>query len=123
MPLGGGGMHVPVHGDGGGRAELPAGLLMGGGRVVVVIKEGGEELGERDVLEVADDGRAVFHTHNVVAAAGVVVAGGAGVPVPQDPKQRRVLPLARRQKLRRLLRSRHVLVLVLFLIAPSQRGE
>jgi len=50
-------MHVPVHGDGGGRAELPEGLLMGGGRVVVVIKEGGEELGERDVLEVADDGR------------------------------------------------------------------
>ena len=59
MPPGGGGVHVPVRGEGGGRAELPAGLLMGGGRVVVVVvvNEGGEELGELDVLEVADDGR------------------------------------------------------------------
>ena len=71
MPSGDGGVHVPVHGEGGGRAELPTGLLMGGGRVVVV-EEGGEELSERDALGVVNDGRAVLHAHNVVAAAGVV---------------------------------------------------
>ena len=71
MPSGGGGVHVLVHGEGGGRTELPTGLLMGGGRVVVV-EEGGEELSERDALGVVNDGRAVLHAHNVVAAAGVV---------------------------------------------------
>ena len=73
MPSGGGGVHVLVHGEGGGRTELPTGLLMRGGRVVVlVVEEGGEELSERDALGVVDDGRAVLHAHNVVAAAGVV---------------------------------------------------
>ena len=79
MSPGGSGVHVPVHGDSSGRAELPEGLLMGGGSDVVV-NEGGEELDERDVLEVANNGRTVLHTHNVVAATGVVAVGGEECP-------------------------------------------
>ena len=78
--MGGGGVHVPVHGEGGGHVELPVGLLVGGGRVAVVVKEGGEELGKRDALGVVNDGRVVLHAYDGIATAGIIAVGGGGVP-------------------------------------------